>query len=232
MKRLGVLVIALALVSAGCGKFGSSDSKSASSSDTTAAGEVGAGLGVDTTRPYVTRPGVTTQPGAPQSRTTAPVDECKTKPTSSTAAYDNRIKMVLSVSRVCAAHADDIGLSLVVTNTSSEVIHYDTNQLTIFTIKAPIGEQKRRWEDDDCKTGTAEKRRAADLAPGASITLGTTYPAPKDVATRETCRRLETGGYDVQALFLVCDASYQDGYCDIAEDTQYKANPVNITLTS
>ncbi|MDP1794466.1 MAG: hypothetical protein Q8K63_10055 [Acidimicrobiales bacterium] len=221
-KRRGVLVTAFVLVlatSGACGKFSSSDSAN-DSTDTTEAGEVGAGLGVPSTQPLVTRPGAVT--------TAAPVaaDPCKTKPSSSTATRDNRLKLVLNVSGVCFKQADNIGLSLVVTNITSSVVHYDPNQLTIFTIKAPQGEQKRRWEDDDCAGRTAERKRALDLAPGASVTLSTTYPMT------ESCRRLETGSYDVQAVFLVCDDGYDSGYCDTAKDTQYTAQPVNITLSS
>jgi hypothetical protein len=221
LKRSGALLLAVAFLLTGCGKFSSSDGKSAT--NTTEPGEVGAGLGVPTTQPVVTRPAPTT---------TAAVDPCKTKPRSTTAVRDNRIKMVLSVTGVCFKHADDFGLSLVITNTSSAPIHYDPNQITVFTIKAPQGEQKRRWEDDDCDPPSSGGHEPAlTLAPGASVTLSTTYPAPGNATDRESCRRLETGGYDVQAEFLVCDESYVDGYCDISKDTQYRADPVNITLT-
>ena len=220
MKRLGVLITALVLVVSGaCGKFSSSDSAS-DSTDTTQADEIGAGLDVAPTQPVVTRPGaVTTAP-------VAAADPCKTMPSSSTVTHDNRIKLVLSVSGVCFKHSDNIALRLVVTNTSGSVIHYDPNQITVFTIKAPQGEQKRRWEDDDCATHTADIKGARDIAPGASVTLTTTYP------TGEACRRLETGAYEVQATFLVCDESYDSGYCDTAKDTQYRADPVTITLSS
>lgn len=146
---------------------------------------------------------------------------------------DNRLKMTLSVTGVCFKHSDDFTMSLVVTNTSSTPIHYDANQTNFFTVRAPAGEQKRRWEDDDCVPSTGNGQKTAlTLAPGASATFTAVYPADKSVGKRESCRRLETGGYDVHATFLVCDESYEDGYCDIAKDTQYKADPVNITLTS
>lgn len=220
LKRSGVLVVALALVLAGCGKFSSSDSKSSTS--TTAAGEIGGGLGIDTTQPAVTQAG--------PAPTAAAADPCTTKPRSSAVVRDDRLKLALNVSGVCFKHSDDFTVSLVVTNTSSEVVHYDPNQRTVFTIKAPAGEQKRRWEDSQCQTRTADIKPARDLAPGASVTLTATYPAAKDLSNRETCRRLETGDYEVQATFLVCDASYQDGYCETAKDTQVQADPVTITL--
>lgn len=219
--RSGVLVLALALLLSGCSKFSSSDGKS--TTKTTEAGEVGAGLGVEPTQPVVTRPGVTT---------TAAADPCTTKPRSTTVVRDNRLKMVLNVSGVCFKHADDIALSLVVTNTSSAPIHYDPNQVTMFTIKAPTGEQKRRWEDTNCVPPTGGGHEPAlTIAPGQSVTFSDTYPAPKSVSDRESCRRLQTGGYDVQAELLVCDESYVDGYCDISKDTQFRADPVNITLS-
>jgi hypothetical protein len=216
LKRVGVIGLACLLALSGACGGGSSDEQPEP-------GGVGAGLQARTTLTGVTQPSATT-------RVTAAADPCATKPTSTSVVRDNRLKMVLSVSGVCFDSAADIGLSLVVTNTSSSVIHYDPNQLTVFAIRAPRGEQKRRWEDDDCATRTAEKKRALDLAPGASVTLATTYPAPANVADRDSCRRLETGDYEVQATLLVCDESYEDGYCDTAKDTQYQADPLTITL--
>lgn len=225
-----VIALALALLLSACGKFSSSDSDRSASSGTTEPGEVGAGLGVASTQPLVTRAGAVTTaaPSAP-----AATDPCKTKPSSTTVTRDSRLKMVLNVSGVCFKRADNIGLSLVVTNTSSQTINYDANQRNFFTIRAPQGEQKRRWEDDDCVPPTGDgQKRALTLAPGATVKFETLYPAPQSVANRESCRRLETGDYDVHATFLVCDESFQDGYCDIAKDTQYRADPVNITLAS
>lgn len=223
LKRTGALITACAFVLSGaCGFSSSSDSSTA----TTEPGEIGAGLNAPTTGAPVTQAPATTAAQAP-----AAADPCKTRPTSSTVTRDDRIKLTLSVSRVCASKGDDIGLSLVVTNTSSSVIHYDPNQLTVFVIRAPQGEQRRRWEDDDCATRTSEIKRAQDIAPGASITLNNTYPAPASVGSRESCRRLEGGDYEVHATILVCDESYQDGYCDTAKDTQYTATPVRITVS-
>ncbi len=215
------LAVALALLLGACGRFSSSDSTDTSA--TTAPGEIGAGLTV---------PAAPTTVAGTKATTTLAKAKCPNTDPTSEIRYDRGIAIELTVSTLCPAHASDIGFTMKVTNTSSEGVHYDVNQAQFFTIRAPRGEQKRRWEDTDCARPTGDRNKpAATLAPGATITITGMYPAPPSVTNREACRRLETGNYDAGGVFLVCDdAAYTDGYCDIAKDTQFFAQPVRITL--
>ena len=180
------LIVALALVFGGCGRF--SSSSSSESSGTTVPGEIGVGLTVPTS-PTTSSPA--------RAATTQPASRCAHSDPTSEIRYDRGLTIELTVTPLCPAHADDIRLTMKVTNTSGSAIRYDVNQTQFFTIKAPRGEQKRRWEDTDCNkpTGGGDKP-AATLAAGASVTIAGTYPAAAGVANREMCRRLELGAYD------------------------------------
>ena len=222
-SRIAALV-ALALFGA-CGHFGSSGS--AKTTDTTTPGEIGAGLSLHTTP--------TNAPTTTAKGRTVPSDSpCGPTHRGSEIAYGEGIKLAFTVSTICPVHADDITFSLTVTNTSSSVVHYDSSQFRYFTLKAPRGEQRRRWEDTDCHTPPrSEPKPASSLAPGQSLTITGIYPAPASESSRESCRRLEVGAYDAQGEFDVCGAAaYTDGYCDTAKDTQYFAEPIRVTVQS
>jgi hypothetical protein len=208
-----------------CGRF-----SSGKSSPTTLLGD-GTGVGAGLTTPTTTPPPVTT---AKPAATTTPAPKCPYSDPNSEIVYGNRIKLDLTLSPLCPKHADDIALTLKVTNVSSAVVHYDKNQSQFFSLLAyPQGSGRIRWEDTNCQPATGSGTTpAGDLAPGASLTFNGLYPAPKSVGDREKCRRLEAGGYSGNAVFLVCDDSYTDGYCDISKDTQYKAQPVLIDVGS
>jgi hypothetical protein len=141
---------------------------------------------------------------------------------------------VLTSSKLCPQHADDVELTMTVTNISGASVHYDQNQVQFFSINPPRGEGRGRWEDDDCANLPADRQKpAATLNAGQSLTLKALYPGNKDVTTREKCRKLEVGEYEVNALVLVCEGdSYVDGYCNFEKDVQYKAAPVRITVES
>lgn len=120
-----------------------------------------------------------------------------------------------------------------VTNISSAAFHYDKNQAQFFSLLAyPTGSGRLRWEDTSCQPPSRDRNApAGTLAPGDSLNFSTLYPAPKSVAEREKCRRLQPGGYQAKAVFLVCDGdAYTDGYCDISKDTQFQAHPVLMTV--
>ena len=221
MKRLLALVFALVALTAGCGRF-----SSGKSSPTTLLGE-GEGVGAEIVELSTTVPTTTSIPPA----TTSPRFVCPYKDPTSVIEYGGRLRLSLTVSALCPKHAEDIALTLKVTNISSTAIHYDKNQAQFFSLLAyPPGTGRSRWEDTDCQPPSRDRNApAATLNAGDSVTFSTTYPAPASVATREKCRRLQNGDYDANALFLVCDsAAYTDGYCDITQDTQYKAEPVRI----
>jgi hypothetical protein len=221
-QLLGLFCAAALLASGACGRFGSNKA----ATPTTLLGDgVGSGLTVPTTA--APAPATTAKPAT----TAAPAPKCPYTDPTSEIAYANRLKLTLTVSTLCPKHADDIGFTLKVTNVSSEVVHYDKNQAQFFSLLAyPQGTGRRRWEDTNCQPPSRDRNApAANLAPGASVTFDTLYPAPKSVSDREKCRRLEAGGYQAHAVFLVCDAAaYTDGYCDISKDTQYTAEPVTI----
>jgi hypothetical protein len=225
LKRILPLLLVLAVVTAGCGRFGSNKTTA-----TTLLGE-GEGVGAGLTTPTTRTPPVTTAPG----KTTATVAACPHKDPTSEIEYGGRLRLTLTLSTLCPAHADDIGFTLKLTNISSSPIHYDKNQAQFFSLLAyPSGSGRIRWEDTNCQPPARDRNApAATLNAGESTTITSLYPAAKSVADREKCRRLQAGDYDANALFLVCDdAAYTDGYCDISKDTQYKAQPVRITVTS
>jgi hypothetical protein len=205
-----------------CGKF-----SSGKAAPTTLLGGVGAQLTVPPTAPAPT----TTAKPAP---TTVPPPKCPYTDPSSEIVYGNRIKLDLTVSILCPKHSDDIGFTMKVTNVSTQVVHYDKNQSQFFSLLAyPQGTGRIRWEDTNCQPATGNGTTpAGDLAPGATLMFTGLYPGPKSEADREKCRRLEAGGYSANALFLVCDSSYNDGYCDITKDTQFTAQPVRIDVGS
>ncbi len=227
MKRLGpILLCALFLLTA-CGKFSSKDA-----SDATTIPEIGGGLNVPTSPTHApTTTSTTTKAKAPGATTAD--DLCPTKAPSSEITYENRVKIAMKTSRTCAAHKDDITFTMTVTNVSKDAVHYDANQLLRFTVRAPASEQKHRWEDDDCVTAPSDRnKKALTLNAGEGASFTSVYPGPVDFAQRETCRKLDTGLYEVHGVFLVCDESYQDGYCDITKDTQYQGDPIRITLSA
>jgi hypothetical protein len=224
LKRILGLLCAAALVTSGaCGRFGSSKA----SAPTTLLGDgVGSGLTVPTTT--AAPPTTAGKPAA----TSSPAPKCQYTDPNSEIVYANRLKLALAVSTLCPKHADDIGFTLTVTNVSSEVVHYDKNQAQFFSLLAyPQGSGRLRWEDTNCQPPARDRNApAANLNPGQSVTFSTLYPAPKSVSDREKCRRLEAGGYAANAVFLVCDNSYTDGYCDISKDTQFTAEHVLIDV--
>lgn len=210
-----------------CGKFSSSGD--GASATTTEPGEIGGSLRVPATAPPVTTTTVAARPAA--SATTTKASGCPTKTPSSEIAYHD-LKIVMNTSATCAAHKDDLTFTMTITNLSTGPLHYDANQLLRFTVLAPLGEQKHRWEDDDCVTPPKDRTRPAlTLSPGDSISFSSLYPGPSDFTNREACRKLDGGTYEVHGVFLVCEASYQDGYCNISKDTQYQGDPIPITLS-
>jgi hypothetical protein len=221
-RRLLYLGAAALMVTSACGVFGSNKP-----TPTTLLGEgdgVGAGL---------TTPTTATSPTGSPSATTAAVDPCPYKDPVSEIEYGGRLRLTLTVSALCPRFAEDITLTLKVTNLSQEPINYDKNQAQFFSFLAyPKGSGRRRWEDTNCQPASRDRNApAATLAAGQSLTFSTLYPAPKSVANRETCRRLEVGGYEANAVFLACEGeAFVDGYCDIYKDTQYKAQPVRIDV--
>jgi nitrite reductase/ring-hydroxylating ferredoxin subunit len=226
LKRILPLLLALVVLTAGCGRFGSAKK----SSSTTLLGDgVGSGLSVPTTA--TTAAPVTTAAG----KTKATVAACPHTDPTSEIEYGGRLRLSLTLSVLCPQHADDIAFTLKVTNISSAPVHYDKNQAQFFSLLAyPSGSGRIRWEDTNCQPPSRDRNApAATLNPGESITINTLYPAPKAVADREKCRRLQAGDYDANGLFLACDGeAYTDGYCDISKDTQYKAQPIRITVAA
>jgi hypothetical protein len=231
LKRFLGLLCALALVMTGaCGRFGSSN-KSSSSSDTTLLGD-GEGVGAGLTTPSTTAPTTTAKPGP----TTPAAPKCPYSDPTSEIVYGNRIKLTLTVSILCPKHADDIALTLKVTNVSSAVVHYDKNQQQFFSLLAyPTGTGRLRWEDTNCPVPNGNGTTpAGNLNAGEAITFSGLYPSLKSYSgDREKCRRLEPGGYSAKAVFLVCDGdAYTDGYCELSKDTQFQAEPVLLNVGS
>jgi hypothetical protein len=226
LKSRGVILCVIAgVLLSGCGKFSSSNG---SATPTTAPGEIGAGLTVSTTA----GPAATTTTARAASGSAPGAAACPHSQSSSDITYANAVRVQLHVAALCPAHADDIALTMTVTNTSSALIHYDPNQEVIFSITAPRGQNKPRWQDNYCATPAADTHKPAlNLAAGQSVTFTSLYPGPTATANRETCRKLEIGDYEANALFLVCgQTSYQDGYCSTSEDTQYAAQAIPLTV--
>ncbi|MEY2397521.1 MAG: hypothetical protein QOJ00_695 [Actinomycetota bacterium] len=214
------------MVTTACGRFSSKHANSPTSEP----GEIGGGF-VQLSNPTTTVAATTTKPTTRSAPTTATeTSGCDTRNANSLF-NDGRLKIAMTTSSTCPAHRDDITFTMAVTNVSSTAVHYDANQLLRFSVRAPAGQSRRRWEDDDCATPPADRTKPAlDLQPGQSVSFASLYPGPKDFANREACRTLEVGAYEVRGVFLVCDASYQDGYCNISQDTQVEAAPIPITL--
>jgi hypothetical protein len=189
----------------------------------------GDGVGANLTAPTT---GSISPTGAPANTTAAP-NPCPYSDPVSEIEYGGRLRLTLTVSALCPRFAEDITLTLKVTNISQATVNYDKNQAQFFSFFAyPKGSGRRRWEDTNCQPPSRDRNApAATLNPGQAVTFSTLYPAPKSVANRETCRRLEIGGYEANAVFLACEGdAYVDGYCDIYKDTQYKAQPVRIDV--
>lgn len=221
---LGLAVVfALPVTLGACG--GGGDKKSTATT-LLGGGDVGSDLAVPTT------PAPTVAPVTTAAPVTASGPACPRTSGSSEIVFESGLKLALSVSKTCPKVGEDITLTLNVTNGSNAVVHYDPNQAQMFTIKAPPGEQRPRWEDDDCNPPTGDRNKpAVSINAGQTTTFKTTFPGPAGAATREKCRKLVAGSYDAMALLLVCEgAAYVDGYCDLSKDAQYNAEPVRLTL--
>ncbi|MEY2425250.1 MAG: hypothetical protein QOI61_822 [Actinomycetota bacterium] len=223
MKRILPLLVALALATSACGLFGSNKP-----TPTTLLGE-GDGVGAGLTTPTTAAAAVTTA----KPTVTAAGFVCPHKDPTSEIEYGGRVRIALTVSKLCPSRAEDITLSMKVTNISGAAFHYDKNQAQFFSMLAyPSGSGRLRWEDTSCQPPSRDRNApAGTINPGESVNFSTLYPAPKSVADREKCRRLQSGGYQAKAVFLVCDGdAYTDGYCDISKDTQFQAEPVLMTV--
>ncbi len=225
MKRLLPLLVALALATSACG------GGSGKPTPTTLLGEggVGADLLTTTAPPAPT----TTAASASAPAATAPSFKCPHKDATSEIEYDGRVRIALTVSKLCPKRAEDITLSMKVTNISASAFHYDRNQAQFFSMLAhPAGSGRLRWTDTDCVPPSRDRNETAGtLGAGESLSFSSLYPAPTSVADREKCRRLQPGGYQAKALFLLCDgAAFSDGYCDLSKATQLEAHPVLMTV--